>query len=199
MGFKNPFAIASSLRHFAFIPQYSRSYSSSMEAPLLLHVKLALSPKFEPFPHILEFVNDLLLPRTIDGAVYNGLDRLVKDYEAFFPCTVGAMDGAAARGRLDILQRLQRTRREGCSSAAFIGAAAHAHLEVLWWLGEFYSKLARPAEMVQAAAQNGHVRVVELLWRRLSDSELESAVKAASSSGHNDVVVLLRAIMAAAR
>eukprot|EP00644_Phytophthora_capsici_P018860 jgi/Phyca11/557593/estExt2_Genewise1Plus.C_PHYCAscaffold_1510002 len=169
-----------------------------MEPPLLLRVKSALSSKFEPFPHILELVNDLLLPRTIDAAVYNDLDCLVKDYGAFFPCTVGAMDGAAARGRLDILQRLQLTRREGCSSAAFIGAAAHAHLEVLWWLGEFYSKLACPAEMVEAAAQNGHVRVVELLWRRLNDNELESAMETATKSGQNDVAVLLRSRMATA-
>eukprot|EP00644_Phytophthora_capsici_P009181 jgi/Phyca11/541441/estExt2_Genewise1Plus.C_PHYCAscaffold_60788 len=126
--------------------------------------------------------------------------RLLLDlgFTTFFPCTVGAMDGAAARGRLDILQRLQLTRREGCSSAAFIGAAAHAHLEVLWWLGEFYSKLARPAEMVEAAAQNGHIRVVELLWRRLNDNELESAMETATKSGQNDVAVLLRSRMATA-
>ncbi|KUF92455.1 hypothetical protein AM588_10003655 [Phytophthora nicotianae] len=148
-----------------------------MEFPLLLRVKLARSPKFEPLPHVLQIVNDLLLPRTLDGAIYNDLHRLAKDYEAVLPCTVGAMDGAAAKGRLDILQRLQNTRSEGCSSAAFVGAAAHAHLEVLWWLNEFYARLARPQDMVRAAAENGHVRVVELLWRRLSEEELEAALK----------------------
>ncbi|EEY62799.1 uncharacterized protein PITG_15218 [Phytophthora infestans T30-4] len=131
--------------------------------PLLLCVKLALSPKFQPFPHVLQFVSDLLLPTTIDGAIYNDLHRMIKDYEAVLPYTVGAMDGAAARGRLDILQRLQNTRSEGCSSAAFVGAAANAHLEVLWWLNEFYARLAQPAEMVKAAAANGHIRIVEFI------------------------------------
>ncbi|KAG7383917.1 hypothetical protein PHYPSEUDO_003210 [Phytophthora pseudosyringae] len=162
-----------------------------MEAPLLLCVKLALSPKFQPFAHVLQFVNDLLLPATIDGAIYNDLHRLTKDYDAYLPYTVGAMDGAAARGRLGILQTLQVTRSEGCSSAAFIGAAANAHLDVLWWLSEFYSRLARPAEMVEAAAANGHVRVVELLFRRLNNDELESAMKVASNNGHKVLVELL--------
>ncbi|ETO84473.1 hypothetical protein F444_01615 [Phytophthora nicotianae P1976] len=163
-----------------------------MEFPLLLRVKLALSPKFEPLPHVLQIVNDLLLPRTLDGAIYNDLHRLAKDYEAVLPCTVGAMDGAAAKGRLDILQRLQNTRSEGCSSAAFVGAAAHAHLEVLWWLNEFYAGLARPQDIVRAAAENGHVRVVELLWRRLSEEELEAALKVASANNHTEVAKLLR-------
>lgn len=105
------------------------------------------------------------------------------------------MDGAAARGRLDILQRLQNAHGEGCSSAAYVGAAAHAHQEVIWWLNEFYESLAPPAEMVRAAARNGHIRVVDLLWRKLSRDELESALEVATASGHNDVVELLRVKM----
>ncbi|KAE8903573.1 hypothetical protein PF005_g4478 [Phytophthora fragariae] len=163
-----------------------------METPLLLRVKLALSPDFEAFPHVIQYVSDLLLPRTIDGAIYNDLHRIKKVYEPFLPRTVGAMDGAAARGRLDILQSLQSAHREGCSSAAFVGAAAHAHLDVIWWLNEFYESLARPAEMVNAAARNGHVQVVEFLWRKLNREELVSALEVATASGHRNVAELLR-------
>ncbi|GMF40853.1 unnamed protein product [Phytophthora fragariaefolia] len=102
-----------------------------METPVLLCVKVSLSPKFEAFPHVIRSVSDLLLPRTIDGAIDNDLHRVKKEYEAFLPRTTGAMDGAAARGRLDLLQQLQTEYRGGCSPAAFVGAAAHAHLEVI--------------------------------------------------------------------
>ncbi|GMF35921.1 unnamed protein product [Phytophthora lilii] len=169
-----------------------------MEVPLLLCVELALSTEFEAFPHIVQSVNDFLMPQTIDGAIYNDLPHVLKTYGSRLPCTVGAMDGAAARGRLDILQRLQLTRTEGCSSAAFIAAASRAHLEVLWWLNEFYAGLSRPAEMVKAAAAHGHTRVVGLLWRKLSSDELQSVLDEAVAADHQNVAELVRSKMSIA-
>ncbi|POM66870.1 Hypothetical protein PHPALM_17205 [Phytophthora palmivora] len=172
-------------RYACMVLKAATSNSVSVVDPLLDDMD---STSINPFPHVLQFVNELLLPTTIDGAIYNDLKHMIQDYTGILPCTVGAMDGAAARGRLSILEKLQNTRSEGCSSNAFIGAAAHAHLDVIWWLNEFYARLARPGEMAKAAARNGHVQVVELLWTQLSDEELECVLKAASSGGHNDVV-----------
>ncbi|KAG7383916.1 Ankyrin repeat and SAM domain-containing protein 3 [Phytophthora pseudosyringae] len=163
-----------------------------LSPPPLLHVQLALSSELQPLFHAQQLVSDFLIPRTIDGAVYNELLRLKEAYGAFRPWTVGAMDGAATRGRLDIMQKLHSTRAEGCSSRAFVGAAANGHLEVLWWLNEFNASLARPAEMVQSAARNGHARVVKFLWGRLTIDELEAALEAATLNGHAPVVEILR-------
>lgn len=46
-------------------------------------------------------------------------------------CTVGAMDGAAGGGHLDVVRWLATNRLEGCSQAAFDMAAAEGHLHVI--------------------------------------------------------------------
>ncbi|EGZ18328.1 hypothetical protein PHYSODRAFT_286064 [Phytophthora sojae] len=70
------------------------------------------------------------------------------------------MDGAAARGRLDIVQTLHNTRDEGCSTDAFVEAAGNNHLHVLQWLHQFYPDKSDTRQELKAAAGNGHARVV---------------------------------------
>lgn len=82
------------------------------------------------------------MPATIDAAAYNNLPRIIKTYGNILPWTVKAMDGAAARGRLDIIKKLSESRHEGCSSAA----AANGHVEILEWLYEFQEEFCYPVE-----------------------------------------------------
>ncbi|KAF1773746.1 hypothetical protein GQ600_13045 [Phytophthora cactorum] len=119
--------------------------------------------------HILQRVNDFLMPEAINAAV---------------PRVWKAMDGAAARGRLDILERLYPTRVEGCSADAFIGAAANGHLDVLSWLYESYPALSDPTNEMVAAAGHGHLRVVKSTRRRVPFLGINRALKVASANGH---------------
>ncbi|EGZ18330.1 hypothetical protein PHYSODRAFT_501791, partial [Phytophthora sojae] len=131
--------------------------------PVLLCVAVALPTRVQALPHVTQLISDLLIPTTLDAAIYNDLQRVLGIYESSLPVTFRAMDGAAARGRLDILQKLHDTRQEGCSSAAFLGAAENNHVNVLRWLYDFYIELCNPPKELAAAATNGHVQAVEML------------------------------------
>ncbi|KAF1781532.1 Ankyrin repeat-containing domain [Phytophthora cactorum] len=84
--------------------------------PVLLCVSLTLPPDLEAISHISELVNEYLLPNTIDSAVYNALQLVVQRFGVSRVWTVGAMDGAAARGRVVIMEWLHSSRSEGCSA-----------------------------------------------------------------------------------
>jgi hypothetical protein len=156
------------------ILRFPSSQGTEMQsAPPLLLVKLVLPLSIQPLNHVHQLISDCLIPDTIDGAVYNELHRVMKVYEPYRPLTAGAMDGAARRGRLGIMQTL------------------HDRLEVVWWLNEFYARLSRPAEMVEAAAANGHAQLVKLLLGRLTGEELQPAIRSAASNGHAAVVEAL--------
>ncbi|EGZ18283.1 hypothetical protein PHYSODRAFT_332108 [Phytophthora sojae] len=144
-----------------------------------------------PIAHAVQLVNEFVLPSTIDAAVFNDL---LKAFEDFRPYTVGAMDGAAARGRLDIVQRLHVERIEGCSSAALIGAASNGHLElteatkhghlgIIRFLraSTHLREFDRERLLVMAAA-NGHVAIVRVFLRGVVDAH--GAVAAAAGNGH---------------
>ncbi|KAE8954851.1 hypothetical protein PR003_g32798 [Phytophthora rubi] len=102
--------------------------------PLLSIITLAIPEQLQALPHVLDLMNTFLMPKTIDAAVYNDLHRVVETYGEIRLWTVGAMDGAAARGRLDLLRWLRTNRTEGCSTEAFTGAAANGHIKTLSWL-----------------------------------------------------------------
>ncbi|KAE8986439.1 hypothetical protein PF005_g4473 [Phytophthora fragariae] len=77
--------------------------------PLLLSVSRAVPEAIQAIPHLCQSISSFLLPLTVDSAVYNDLQRVLRTFGAFVPWTTRAMDGAAARGRLDIIQRLVAT------------------------------------------------------------------------------------------
>ncbi|EGZ07620.1 hypothetical protein PHYSODRAFT_464812, partial [Phytophthora sojae] len=120
---------------------------------------LVAPDQFQGLPHVLDLINTFLMPKTIDAAVYNDLQRVIRVYGDVRPWTVGAMDGAAARGRLDLLQWLRANRMEGCSAEAFKGAAANGHLDVLQWLYRAYPDLSDMARELATAARHGHAHV----------------------------------------
>ncbi|KAG6957084.1 hypothetical protein JG688_00011128 [Phytophthora aleatoria] len=69
-----------------------------METPPLLTTVLALPSTMHGIPHLLELVNHYILPLTIDNAVVNDLQLVMKIYGDLNSWTSGAMDGAAANG-----------------------------------------------------------------------------------------------------
>ncbi|KAL3663227.1 hypothetical protein V7S43_011636 [Phytophthora oleae] len=135
------------------------------ELPLLIAIALALPSKHQAIDHIPHLINHFLVPPTIDAAVYLDLQLVSKVFGDCRPLTVGAMDGAAALGRLDILDRLDASRSEGCSAAAFNGAAANNHLKVLKWLLRRHSHHCNFTEALASAAGAGHLRVVKVLTK----------------------------------
>ncbi|POM66867.1 Hypothetical protein PHPALM_17203 [Phytophthora palmivora] len=123
-------------------------------------VSFALSLDVKALPHIIEAVNDLLMPLTIDSAVYYDLKRVVQIHGASRSWTVKAMDGAAVNGRLDIMQWLRDNRTEGCSEEAFIAAAKNGDIEMVKWLYEFYLDVCHPVEAMMMAAENGQAMMM---------------------------------------
>ncbi|EGZ18280.1 hypothetical protein PHYSODRAFT_449873, partial [Phytophthora sojae] len=165
-----------------------------MEPPVLLLVQHALPPRLQAISQVGQLVNEFVLPSTIDAAVYNDLPCVLRAFEGFRPYTVGAMNGAAARGRLDILKRLRAERREGCTSVAFLDAASNGHDGVLMWLHIYYPRLQRLLPELTAAAKYGHASIVEFVLRfmRPNRSELERLLEIAAANGHLEVVRFLR-------
>ncbi|KAG6617359.1 uncharacterized protein IUM83_02518 [Phytophthora cinnamomi] len=156
--------------------------------PPLRAVRLALPTPFQALPLALDLVTSFLLPLTIDRAVYCRLPRVLAAYESSRPYSVGAMDGAAAAGRLELVQRLHCSRTEGCSAAAFLGAAAHRHLHVLEWLYDHYPQVANPAQELIAAAQHNRIEVLSFLLPKVRREKVEPALEAAAANGHVQVL-----------
>lgn len=55
--------------------------------------------------------------------------------------TAKAMNLAAAKGHLDVIQWLHENRTEGCTRRAMEDAAYHGHVEVVQYLREHYPNL----------------------------------------------------------
>ncbi|POM66871.1 Hypothetical protein PHPALM_17206, partial [Phytophthora palmivora] len=157
--------------------------------PPLLRVSVALSAQV--LPHILDLITSFLLPRTIDSAVYNRLDRVIPLYQDTLPYTVRAMDGAAAKGHLDVVQFLHSNRTEGCSNTAFINATVNNHLHVLEWLYQFYPQNANPAQEIVKAAECGNIQILIFLQFKVRREEVEPALEAAATHGHVEVLTAL--------
>ncbi|EGZ23430.1 hypothetical protein PHYSODRAFT_324645 [Phytophthora sojae] len=99
--------------------------------PPLSSARLAIPIQLRALPHVADLVSSFLMPKTVDAAVYNDLHRVLEVYGDICPWTARAMKGAAARGRVDLLQWLRDNRTEGCSIEAFTSAAAYDHLDAL--------------------------------------------------------------------
>ncbi|EGZ18361.1 hypothetical protein PHYSODRAFT_301057 [Phytophthora sojae] len=160
-----------------------------MNDPELLRIVCRVLPtELLAIVHIPELVNTFLLPATIDSAVYNDLVGVIQAYGCSRPWTVAAMDGAATRGRLDIVHWLYAHRCGGCSTAAFLGAASHGHLDVLKWLHNFYPMLCDSEKEQVLAAEYGHVGVVRFLLPGRRAREVKACLVAAAANGHVQVM-----------
>ncbi|EGZ18465.1 hypothetical protein PHYSODRAFT_332253 [Phytophthora sojae] len=107
------------------------------------------------------------------------------------------MDGAATRGRLDLVQGLAASRSEGCSAEAFVGAAANGHSAVLEWLIGHYPELYDPPRCFVAAAESGQADIVNLTrqqrWNpHVLRDVIGPAVEAAAANGRVHVLEALR-------
>ncbi|KAG7389130.1 hypothetical protein PHYPSEUDO_011108 [Phytophthora pseudosyringae] len=172
-----------------------------VDPPALHCVKLALPLEFQAGPHVLQIISSFLLPNTSDGAIYNNLQRVRQAHEPFRAWTVGAMDGAAARGRVSLLQRLRSNRSEGYSTAVFVAQ----HPTAVSTLSSGYISIIRRSvvplknslrlqdminyEWWEAGAANGHVGVVEYFHSRTYNAA--KPLLAAAANGHVAVLRLL--------
>lgn len=146
--------------------EFTIDASKITTAPALLIVRIVLSLKLQAIGDIAELISAMIVPITIDSAVYNDLQGVVATYGSSRIWTVKAMDGAAARGRLDILQWLYDNRTEGCSRTALVYAAAEGHSDVVRWLGERYFELCTPRQALDSAVANGDLDTFKYLWSR---------------------------------
>jgi hypothetical protein len=76
-------------------------------------------------------------------------------------CTVAAMDAAAANGDMAMVAFLHNNRSEGCSPAALEGAAAKGHFELVQFLITAYPQTYSPAIATRARAK-GQLEIA--LW-----------------------------------
>ncbi|KAF4146568.1 Ankyrin repeats domain-containing protein [Phytophthora infestans] len=136
-----------------------------MQEPQLVCVSVSLPERIKALSHAVLRINELLKPEAIDAAVYNDCQYVVHTFGATCKWTTKAMDGAATRGRLDLVKWLSVVRNEGCTSAAIDGAARNGHLKVVKWLCTHYVGRCSSGAL-NMAARNGHLEVVKWLCRR---------------------------------
>ncbi|GMF35766.1 unnamed protein product [Phytophthora lilii] len=92
---------------------------------------------------------------------------------------------------LDIVQRLHETRSEGCSNAAFTGAAAGDHLDVIQWLRETYPALYDPEACLKAAQEHNSVAVIQEMKSQVRAYIARVALKTAAAKGYVEAVEAL--------
>ncbi|ETN01315.1 hypothetical protein PPTG_17430 [Phytophthora nicotianae INRA-310] len=136
-----------------------------MQKPQLKCVALSLPERVKALSHVVLQINELLMPESIDAAVYNDCQYIIYTHGATRQWTTKAMDGAATRGRLDLVKWLSVIRNEGCTVAAIDGAVRNGHLKVVKWLCTHYFGRCSSGAL-NMAAKNGHLEVVKWLCRR---------------------------------
>ncbi|KAJ3027910.1 hypothetical protein HDV00_010784 [Rhizophlyctis rosea] len=125
----------------------------------------------------------------LEGTGYNVESMIYERVESLNPMT-----GAAARGHLDVVQRLlwdHDIRLHG-TYEAFAGAAGNGHLDVVKWFVQNWESLnASATTAMQAAAENGHLPMVEYLLGADIGAEAKDGVVEAARKGHVEVVEYL--------
>lgn len=100
----------------------------------------------------------------MDEAASKGLLNVVEwlHFNESGGCTAKAMDKAAANGHLEIVQWLHANRSEGCTVDAMNQAAANGHLEIVKWLNSNRSEGCTTNAM-NGAIGNNHIHLVQWL------------------------------------
>ncbi|KAF1781583.1 Ankyrin repeat-containing domain [Phytophthora cactorum] len=93
------------------------------------------------------------------------------------------MDGAAARGRVVIMEWLHSSRSEGCSALAATGAAANGHLHALEWLIQHFPQHSSRSRCLIAAAENGRIEIARYLRPQMHWFDATPAIVAAAARG----------------
>ncbi|RLN72003.1 hypothetical protein BBJ28_00007407 [Nothophytophthora sp. Chile5] len=102
------------------------------------------------------------------------------------PSRLKAMNLAAARGNLELVQWLHEVRQEASSSAA-TKAAEGGHLDLLKWMDKHHLCRLEGVPLDVAAAQ-GHLKVVKWLQRSGIGVASSRAMDVAAANGHLDVI-----------
>ncbi|GMF13227.1 unnamed protein product [Phytophthora lilii] len=106
-------------------------------------------------------------------------------------CTKEAMDAAAGNGHLDVVKWLHLNRSERCTEGAMNRAAAYGFLNVVKWLAENRREDCTTIIAARTASRVEHA-FPSLLKDRYQRCSV-TALDAAASEGHLDVVVWLSA------
>ncbi|KAF0690287.1 Aste57867_18313 [Aphanomyces stellatus] len=112
------------------------------------------------------------------------------DHVHHLRCTTFAMDAAAAKGHLAIVQFLHTNRREGCSVEAMDLAATYGHLDVVQFLHTHRTE-GCTTQAMDNAAWRGHLDVVEYLHTHRTEGCTAQAMQKAAANGQAHVVEYL--------
>jgi hypothetical protein len=107
-------------------------------------------------------------------------------------CTKAAMDGAAARGHLDVVRWLHANCSEGCTVAAMDLAAKNGHLHVIEWLHENRLE-GGTTDAIDYASRSGHLEVLKWLHNHRREGCTTRAMDYAAGTGFFEVVTWLHA------
>ena len=129
------------------------------------------------------------IDKVIDHAsLINGNLEMVKYLTGMgASCSTNAMNWAAKRGHLDIVQWLHFNRLEGCSTGAMNSAAEFGYLDIVQWL-HFNRSEGCSTSAMDSASRNGHLDVVQWFHSNRSEGCTSCAMDLAAQNGHLDVV-----------
>ncbi|KAH9103964.1 hypothetical protein AeMF1_019831 [Aphanomyces euteiches] len=113
--------------------------------------------------------------------------HFLTDYYPQVSCSTNAMDWAASRGHVNVLDYLHRIRNAAHTEKALRWAAYHGHLEVIQFFHAikscFFSR-----SIMDIAAGNGHLELVQYLHRTRSEGCTVVAMNEASRGGYLTMV-----------
>ncbi|EQC28730.1 hypothetical protein SDRG_13604 [Saprolegnia diclina VS20] len=130
----------------------------------------------------------LIYPRILDDVA--GLSLVQTLHERGFECSTAAMDKAAAKGHLEVVQFLHTHRSEGCTVRAMDNAASNGHLEVVQFLHTHRSE-GCTVKALDGAIASGHLDVVRFLIEHRSEGASLNILDVAAGYGHLEVVQYL--------
>lgn len=135
--------------------------------------------------------------QVMDQVVYNGHFEVVQWFWARQPEVFSRwvyFDGAAACGRLDMLDWMLHVGGFQWSPRAIMYAASAGHLDVLRWLAEHSPRTRSVSYVMDQAAGNGHLDVIKFLHEQPFPMEIgmatctTAAMDGAARNGHIEVV-----------
>ncbi|OQR88407.1 ankyrin repeat, partial [Thraustotheca clavata] len=101
-----------------------------------------------------------------------------------------AIDIAAKKGQLNMVQYLHKSGNTACTTNAMDRAAANEHFDIVQWLHENRTE-GCISDAIDEAASRGHLKIIKFLYENRSEKSTESVMSLASRGGHLDVIKYL--------
>ena len=116
------------------------------------------------FQHLLSLKPSLAhnINSFFDHAAQNGEIELLVRLPRSITGSKAAMDGAARKGHLNVVQWLHTNRTIGCTSLAMYSAAVHGHLQVVQFLRKNRNE-GNIRNAIDRARREGHVHIAQYL------------------------------------